>query len=151
MTRFRAVVEAREGGGHVIALPFDAKEAFGRVRAPVRVTVNDHVVRTTTMRYGNVDFIGLNREVREAAGVVAGDVLSVTMELDTEPRTVAVPDELADAFAAAPDAREAFDGLSLTHRREYARWITEAKRSETRQNRVARTIAMLRDGVRTPG
>ena len=64
MAGSRGRSEAR-GGGHVVALPFDAKEVFGRVRAPVRVTINGHVFRTTTMRYGGVDYIGLNREVRD--------------------------------------------------------------------------------------
>ena len=123
---FRATLEARGGGGHFVALPFDAKEAFGLVRAPVRVTVGGHTFRTTTMRYGSDDYVGLNREVREAAGVAAGDALVVVLELDTEARTVELPADLERALADAPEARAAYDGLSFTHRNEYARWITEA-------------------------
>src|SRR5262245_32154736 len=149
--RFDAAVEARGAGGHVVALPFDAREAFGLVRAPVRVTVNGHTFRTTTMRYGGVDYIGLNREVRDAAGVAAGSVLDVTMELDDEPRLVDVPRELADALAGAPSARAAFEGLSYTHRKEYARWVAEAKRDETKKRRVERAVEMLGSGVKTPG
>jgi hypothetical protein len=150
MKRFRAVLEARAGGGHMVALPFDARETFGKVRAPVRVTVNRHTFTTTTMRYGGVDYLGLNRGVREAAGVAVGDRLSVGVELDTTPRTVEVPGELSRALRAAPDAREAFEGLSVTHRREYARWIEEAKREKTRMRRVERAVEMLREGARTP-
>ena len=81
---FRATLETRGGGGHVLELPFDAKAAFGRVRAPVRVTVKGHTFRTTTMRYGGVDYIGLNREVRTAAGV-AGDRLPSRWSSTTSP------------------------------------------------------------------
>ena len=134
----------------MIALPFDAKEAFGRVRAPVRVAVNGYEFRTTTMRYAGVDYIGLNRTVRDAARIEANDTLTVTMELDTAPRTVEVPAELELAFTEAADARAAYDGLSFTHRKEYARWVGEAKRVETRRLRAERAVAMLRDGIRTP-
>ena len=72
------------------------------------------------------------------------------MELDDAPREVEVPAALAEALATAPDARDAFDALSMTHRKEYARWIAEAKRDETRRTRVEKAVAMLREGGRTP-
>jgi len=147
---FEATVEAREGGGHAGGLPFDAREVFGKVRAPVLVTISAHVFRTTTMRYGGMDYIGLNRGVREAAVVAAGDVVRVTMAPDTTPREVEVPDDLARALGQDAAARLAFERLSYTHRKEYARWIAEAKREETRTRRVAKAIAMLREGVPTP-
>jgi hypothetical protein len=148
---FEATLETRGGGGHVVVLPFETRELFGQVRAPVRVTIRGHSFRTTTMRYGGVDYIGLNREVREAAGVVAGDAVAVAVELDTEPREVELPEDLARALGHDPAARAVIDGLSYTHRKEYARWVTEAKREETRKRRVANAVVMLREGVRTPG
>jgi hypothetical protein len=147
--RFDGEVEQRERG-FVVQLPFDPKEAFGRVRAPVIVTVNDHSFRTTTMRYGDVDMIGLNREVRDATGLTAGDRTIFELAADTQPREVEVPEALASALHDDAAAREAFDALSYTHRREYARWIDEARREETRQRRVARAVELLRAGVRTP-
>jgi hypothetical protein len=147
--RFDGEVEQRERG-FVVQLPFDPKEAFGRVRAPVVVTVNDHSFRTTTMRYGDVDMIGLNREVRDATGLTAGDRTIFELAADTQPREVEVPEALASALHDDAAAREAFDALSYTHRREYARWIDEARREETRQRRVARAVELLRAGVRTP-
>jgi hypothetical protein len=148
--RFRASVEAR-GRGHVVALPFDARDTFGRVRAPVRVTLRGHTFRTTTMRYGESDYIGLNRAVRDAAGVSAGDEVSIHIELDLEKREVDVPPELASALDYDAAAKRAFDGLSYTHRKEYARWIAEAKREDTRARRFVQAVEMLRTGVRTPG
>jgi uncharacterized protein YdeI (YjbR/CyaY-like superfamily) len=84
--------------------------------------------------------------VRDAAGVQAGDTVEVELELDTAPREVETPAALADALALDPQARSAYEGLAYTHRKEYARWIAEAKREETRRGRVAKALEMLREG-----
>jgi hypothetical protein len=134
----------------VVELPFDPKDAFGRARAPVRVTINGFTFRTTVAVYGGVPLIGLNKENRAGAGVDADDRVAIEVELDTEPREVELPPELAKALAADPELREFYDDLSYTHRREYAEWIAEAKRAETRERRAARAVELLRDRVRTP-
>jgi len=121
-----------------------------KARAPVRGTVNGHPFRTTVAVYGGRYFLGFRREIREAAGFGDGDRLSVVLELDDEPRTVDLPAELEAVLAADSEARAAFDRLSYTHRREYAEWVTGAKREETRRARLERTAAMLRDGVKHP-
>lgn len=150
MERFEATVEARGRGGRAVVVPLDVPALFGKVRAPVRGTVSGFPYRSTIMRYGDTYYLGLNRDVREGAGVEAGDRVTIEMELDDAPREVEVPDELARALGENPDARASFEGLSYTHRREYARWIGEAKREETRRTRVEKAIAMLRAGVKTP-
>ena len=147
---FEGRLETR-GRGHVVRLPFDVREELGAVRMPVRVTINGHAFRTTTMRYGGVDYIGLNRDVREAAGVRSGDTFPVELETDTQPREIDVPAEFERALAKDTAARAAFEKLSYTHRKEYAGWVAEAKRAETRARRLERALAMLREGVRTPG
>ena len=138
------------GGSAVAELPFDPRREFGHVRAPVCVTVNGYTFRTTTMRYGGVDFVGFNRVVREQAELEPGDVVTLTIEADREERVVTVPDDLAAALRSAPDASRVFEGLSYTHRKEYVRWIEEAKRDETRRSRVQKTIGMLRAGTKHP-
>jgi hypothetical protein len=143
--RFEAVLDPR----HLVEVPFDVREAFGRARAPVLVTVNGHTFRTTVAVYGGTYYVGFNRQVREAAGIGPGDRLELEIALDDQPRTVDVPADLASALD--PETREAFDALSFTHRREYVEWIEGAKRDETRRRRVARAVEMLRDGVKTPG
>ena len=148
--RFEAVLEDN-APGVVFELPFDPKEELGRARAPVLVTIGGFTFRTTIAIYGGRALIGVNKANREAAGVDAGDRVEVELELDTEPREVDVPPELAEALGAEPELRAFFDGLSFTHRREYAGWITEAKREETRRRRVAKAVELLREGVRTPG
>jgi len=127
-------------------VPFDLKGAFGRARPPVRVTIRGHAWRTTPGVNGGVGYIGLNRAVRAAAGVDAGDRVRVTMELDTVPRTIEPPEDLRARLEAAPDALARFAGLSFTHRREYVEWVEGAKRPETRARRLATFVAMLEAG-----
>lgn len=149
MERFEATIE-KLGRGRAVVVPLDVPALFGKVRAPVRGTVNGFPYRSTIMRYGDTYYLGLNREIREGAGIEAGDSVVIEMELDDAPREVEVPAELAAALDEAPDARRAFDRLSYTHRKEYAGWIAEAKRDETRRSRTERAVALLREGTRTP-
>lgn len=118
----------------------------GAKRFPVVASVNGHSWRTTVTRMGGEFLVGLNRAVREAAGAEVGDRVTITLELDTEPREVNVPEALAGALEDDPQARAAFEALAFTHRKEYARWIAEAKREETRERRVAQALEMLRQG-----
>jgi Bacteriocin-protection, YdeI or OmpD-Associated/Domain of unknown function (DUF1905) len=118
----------------------------GAKRFPVVATVNGYAWRTSVARMGGEFLVGLSREVRTGAGVEAGDEVSVSLELDTQPREVDVPEGLAQALAADPAAKAAFDGMAFTHRKEYARWIAEAKREETRQNRIQKALDMLKEG-----
>jgi hypothetical protein len=147
--RFEATIEKR-GSGHMLEIPFDVKAEWGKARAAVAATINGHSFRSTVAVYGGRYLLGLNREVREAAGVRAGDRVVVDLELDTAERTVELPPELWAAFAEDREVRAFFDSLSFTHRREYVRWIEEAKREETRRARAAKAVAMLREGVKTP-
>ena len=147
---FRAVLGGTEGEAPTVDLPFDAKERFGKARAPVRGSVNGAEFRTTVAVYGGVHLIGFNKDVRERAGIAIGDEVDVRLERDDEPRTVDIPPPLAAALEEDGEAKAAFEGLSYTHRREYAEWIAEAKREETRVRRVAKAVEMLRDGEPSP-
>ncbi len=149
MERFEGLVEAAGRGGHLVEIPLDVPAFFGAKRAPIRGTVNGAPFRSTVAVYGGRYLLGLNRELREAAGGVGpGDLVDVELERDDQPRTVELPDDLRAVLGA--DELAFFESLSVTHRREYVRWIEEAKRAGTRQRRVERAAAMLRDGVRTP-
>ena len=118
----------------------------GARRFPVVATVNGYTWRTSVARMGGEFLLGLNKEVRQGAGVEAGDEVDVTVELDTAPREVEVPEALAAALVADPQAKASFEDMAFTHRKEYARWIAEAKQQETRQRRVQRALEMIRAG-----
>jgi bifunctional DNA-binding transcriptional regulator/antitoxin component of YhaV-PrlF toxin-antitoxin module len=145
--RFKAILGGEEGEAPTVELPFDAKERFGKVRAPVRGTVNGTAYRTTIAVYGGVQLIGFKRELRERAGIEIGDEVELTVEFDEQPRTVELPRQLEAALDGDERARVAFDGLSYSHRREYAEWIAEAKRDDTRERRVAKTLEKLREAA----
>jgi hypothetical protein len=147
--RFEAVIGA-ETGMPTVELPFDVKKAFGAARARVKVTVNKVVLRTTVAVYGGKSYVGFRKEIRDAAKIAVGDRVKVAIEADTEERVVSVPDDLARALAGDRAARKTFDGLSFTHQNEYAKWVAEARKPETRARRAARTLEMLREGKRNP-
>jgi Bacteriocin-protection, YdeI or OmpD-Associated/Domain of unknown function (DUF1905) len=148
--RFRAVLGGADGERPLVELPFDVKAEYGSARAKVKVMVNGVELRTTVAVYGGRSYVGFRREIRDAAGIAIGDRITVRIEPDDDPREVEVPSDLAAALAKDRGARKAFDALAFTHRKEYAVWVAEAKRAETREQRLARTIEMLRAGVKHP-
>jgi len=148
--RFSAVLGGDDGERPTVELPFDAKESYGKARAPVRGRVNGVEFRTTVAVYSGVSLIGFNKALREQAGIELGDEVTVELENDDEPREVDVPPVLGEALAGDPAAATAFDALSYTHRREYAEWIAQAKREGTRERRAAKALEMLKAGTRHP-
>jgi hypothetical protein len=143
--RFTATLGER----HVV-VPLDAKALWGEARPPVAGTVNGFPFRSRLMVYGGQTVLGLTNAFRAEAGLAEGDEVEVVIDRDDAPREVEIPPALQAALDGDASAREAFDALSFTHRREYARWIAEAKREATRDRRAAKAIEMLRDGVAHP-
>ena len=149
LMKFRATVELNGKTATGFEVPEDVVEALGSGKRPqVTVTIEGYTYRTTVARMGGRFLVGLNAENRAAAGVAAGDQVDVDIQLDTGPREVEVPADLAGALAHDDVARANFDGLSYTHRKEWVRWIEEAKKTETRATRLARTVESLRAGKR---
>jgi hypothetical protein len=145
--RFRATVELGGKTATGIEVPEDVVAALGSGnRPPVTVTIGGHTYRTTVARMGGRFLIPLSAENRTVA---AGDHVDVDIALDSGPREVAVPADLAEALAQDEEARASFDGLSYTHRKEWVRWIEEAKKAETRAARLTKTVESLREGKRT--
>jgi bacteriocin resistance YdeI/OmpD-like protein/uncharacterized protein DUF1905 len=147
---FQAVLGGEEGERPLVELPFDVKAEYGSARAKVKATVNGVEIRTTVAVYGGRSYVGFRREFPDAAGIAIGERVSVRIEPDEGPREVVVPADLASALGKDAAARTAFDALAFTHRKEYAAWVSEAKRPETRVGGVQKTIEMLRAGVRHP-
>ena len=148
--KFRATIELHGKTATGIEVPASVVAALGAgQRPPVLVTLGSYTYRTTVARMGGRFLVGVNASHREAAGVAAGDVLDVEIVHDTGPREVTVPDDLAAALTADNAAVTTFESLSYTHRKEWVRWVEEAKKPETRATRVTKTVESLREGKRT--
>jgi hypothetical protein len=133
-----------DGNNTGLEVPPEVIAALGSSRKPaVVVTVAGYTYRNTVAVLGGKFMISLSKANREAAGIKAGDEVEVTLDLDTQPRTVDVPDDLAAALAEQPDARAAFDKLAYSMRKEYVRQVESAKAQETRTRRIAGIVAKL--------
>jgi hypothetical protein len=145
--RFRTTLQLEGKTATGFRVPADVVESLGKgKRPPVRVTINDYTYRSTVAAYGDVFMLPLAAEHREAAGVAAGEELEVDVELDTAPREVAVPSDFAAALDAEPAARRTFDSLSYSNQNWHVLSIEGAKTDETRQRRIEKSVATLRDG-----
>jgi hypothetical protein len=118
----------------------------GRRAFPVRVSVNGVTLPLRLARMGGENLIGLARAARERAGVTIGSAYQVEIVADEAARSVEVPEDLAAALVDDGAALAAFEALANSHRKEFVRWIGEAKRDSTRAQRVAKTLEMLRAG-----
>ena len=140
---FKGTVE-RHGPAAVIVLPFDPKAVFGKVRAPIKVTLNGYSFRSTIAAMGGPPCIGIRTSHREAAGLEGGETIEVRLDLDSEPRVVTPPADLVKALRAAPPAWDRWRELSYTHQREHVEAVADAKKLETRARRVAKAVEMVR-------
>jgi hypothetical protein len=130
-----------------IEIPEEVVASLGAgKRPPVKVTINGFTYRSTVAVYGSVYMVGVNAENRAGAGVAGGDEVDVDIELDTAPREVNVPADLAAALDAEPRARATFDGLSYSNRSWHVQSVEGAKTDETRQRRIAKSVEVLREG-----
>lgn len=150
--RFRALVERGESSAAcAIHFPFDVEQTFGaRGRVAVRGTLNGAPFRSSIFKMGGRHFMVVNRKLREASGVGGGETVPVTVERDTEPRVVTPPADFARALKANGEARAVWDKLSYTHRREHVEHVEDAKKPETRQRRIEKSIAQLAAGKKEP-
>jgi hypothetical protein len=142
---FTAVIENAGGGGAFVRIPFDVEQVFGKKRVKVKATIEGEPYRGLLVRMGEpYHLLIVLKEIREKIGKTFGDEVAVTLEEDVEPRLVAVPPDFRRALDQDPAANAAFQKMSYSHRREYVRAITEAKREETRRTRIVKLLAMLK-------
>jgi hypothetical protein len=134
----------RDGSMCFIPITFDPKTVFGKVRAPVKVTLNGYTYRSTIAAMGGPPCIPLRRSNREAAGLEGGETLRVRLDLDTDARTVTPPADFVKALKAAPPAWDRWRELSYSHQREYAEAIEDAKKPETRARRIEGAVRAVR-------
>ena len=133
----------RDGSVCFIPLSFDPRALFGKVRAPVRVTLNGYSFRSTIAAMGGTVCIPLRKSNREAAGLEGNETLRVKLELDESERDVTPPKDFVKALEAAPPAWDRWQELSFTHRREHVEAIEGAKKPETRARRLAAAVRAI--------
>jgi bifunctional DNA-binding transcriptional regulator/antitoxin component of YhaV-PrlF toxin-antitoxin module len=145
--RFRATIEETGKTAAGIRVPNEVVVALGPSRKPaVRATINRFTYRTSVASMGGVFMLGIPPEFRSGAGVAPGDEVEVDLELDTQPREVSVPADLALALRNDAAAQRTFDALSYSNKRRLVIPIEDAKAADTRERRIARTVAMLHEG-----
>ncbi|MFG1707476.1 YdeI/OmpD-associated family protein [Nonomuraea sp. M3C6] len=146
--RFRSTIELGGKTATGFEVPAEVVERLGSGKRPaVTVTINSYSYRSTVAVMGGRFMLPLSAENRQRAGVAAGDEVEVSLELDTAPREVKVPADLAEALDRAPEARKFFESLSYSRKSRYVLQVEGAKKAETRQRRIADTIAKLADGI----
>lgn len=135
-----------------IEFPFDVETEFGtKGQVKIEVTFDGYPYRGSLVKMGHrCHFVGLTKEVRNAIGKKPGDIVHVILKKDEEPRTVAIPQDFQDLLGKNPVAKEFFDSLSYTNRKEYVQWITGAKKDETREKRLRESIQKLADKKKSP-
>ncbi len=136
-----------QGNNTGVEVPGEVIEALGAGRRPpVRVELNGHEFRTTVGVMGGRHLIPVSKAIRDATGLAGGDAVSVVLTVDTSPRDVEVPADLAAALAAAPAAKSFFDGLSNSLQRYHVAQVTDAKTDATRERRIAKAVQLFLDG-----
>ena len=146
---FKAVIKNAGGGGAFVDVPFDVEKEFGSKKPKVKALIEGVPYRGLLVRMGTeCHMLIILKGIREQIGKTFGDEITVTVEPDTEPRLIEIPAELKKAFRGEKEAKAFFDKLSYTHQKEYVNWINEAKKEETRQNRIVKTVEMLKKGKR---
>jgi len=142
---FIGVIQNAGGGGAFVEIPFDVEKEFASKRPKVKAMIEGVPYRGTLVRMGSEHHMLLIlKGIREQIGKTFGDEIKVIVEPDAEPRVIEIPKDLLKELKKDKQAKVLFDKLSYTHRREYVRWIEEAKRAETRQTRIIKTIEILK-------
>ena len=145
--RFRVTIQLNGKTATGIRVPDEVVADLGSGKRPaVRVTINGYTYRSTVALMGGEYMLPVSAEVREGAGVAAGDEVDVEVEVDAAPREVSVPPDFAEALNRDAEARRLFDGLSYSNKRRFVLPIEEAKTAETRQRRVAKAVSTLHEG-----
>jgi hypothetical protein len=149
--KFKARIEGASLGGACVYFPYNVEEEFGtRGRVPVKATFDGVPYSGSLVKYGSPQhMLGILKGICTQIGKGPGDTVEVTIEKDESERIVEVPAEF-QKLLKKEKLLPVFEKLSYTHKREYCRWIAEAKREETRANRLVKAVEMLRGGVKTP-
>ncbi len=147
MTTFRTTIESNGKTATGMEVPAEVVERLGACKRPkVTVTINGKTYRSSIAAMGGQFMIGVSAVNRELTGVAAGDVVDVTLAVDSAPRQVDLPEDFAVALADVPPAKRFFDGLSYSQQSWFVTGIEDAKTDATRQRRIATAVERLASG-----
>jgi hypothetical protein len=145
--KFHGRVELNGKTATGIQVPAEVVTGLGAGKRPaVRATVNGFTYRTSVAPMGGRFLLPVSAQIRAGAGVAAGDEVDVDLEVDTEPRTVSVPADMAVALDSDPAVRRAFDALSYSQQLRYVQPVEDARAAATRQRRIDKVLSDLRAG-----
>jgi hypothetical protein len=150
---FDALMKKHEGiNAGFIEFPYDVKKEFGKGRVKVRALLDGFIYSGSLVKMGGTcHWLGITQEIRKKIGKNPGDIVHVVIEEETSERKVDVPEDFEKLMKKEPGVYEYFIALSYTHRKEYVRWISEAKKEETRNNRLSKAVILLKNKGKTPG
>jgi hypothetical protein len=150
LKKFEATLKRPEGVGTwtYLDIPFSIVDAFGaKGQVKIKGTINGHPFSSSAMPHGNGEhYLVVKKEIRDAIGATQGDVVRVALEADTKPRAVSLPEDFKKILFKDRNARAAFEALAYSHQKEFVNWIESARRAETRERRIAKSLGMLLEG-----
>ncbi len=151
MKKFKAKMISAGGGGMFVLVPFDVEKEFGKKNMiPVNATFDGEPYKGSIANMGNGPCLPMLKSIREKIGKQEGNIVSVTVELDSAPRKIELPKEISSMLNKNKSEKEYFNSLAFTHQKEYVKWITDAKREETKLVRLERMLSMLREKKKNP-
>jgi bifunctional DNA-binding transcriptional regulator/antitoxin component of YhaV-PrlF toxin-antitoxin module len=144
--KFMAEIKKHEGiDGAYVEIPFDVEAAFGSKRVKVKATFDSAAYRGSIVNMGGCFMIGMTQAIRKEIGKQPGDIIEVTVEKDEEERIIEMPEDFLVILTQNREAKTFYETLSFTNKKDYVKWITDAKREETRNSRVQKAVQLLSD------
>ena len=149
--KFTAKIEVADGAGAYVLFPYDTEKEFAtKGKVPVEATFDGVPYAGSLIKYGHPHhMLGMPKAIRQQTGKAPGDTIEVVVWKDEEVRILAVPAQFEN-WMKKEGLLPVFEKRSYTHRKEYCRWIADAKKEETRLKRLEKAIEMLKRGVSTP-
>lgn len=149
--KFKAKLISAGGGGVFLKVPYDVEKEYGKKNMiPINATYDGEPYRGSIANMGDGHCLIVVKAIREKIKKEIGDFVNVTVEHDTAPRKVELPDDVKKMLSKNKAEKTYFDSLAYTHQKEYVKWITDAKREETRIARLQKMLTMLQSKLKNP-
>ena len=149
--KFKAKLHGTTQNGAYVFIPFDVKKEYGTAgQVKVKTTIDGETYRGSIANMGEGHILIVLKSIRQKIGKQAGDYVSITLEEDKDKRILELHPQFEKLLIENPKEKKFFDSLSFTNRKEYAKWIIDAKRETTQQERLEKTLSKLKEGKKNP-